>query len=154
MKKPHFLKPMLATTVETPFDSQEWIFEIKLDGFRAVAELNFKDVILYSRNLKLFNARFPHLIQDLQKLNVDAIFDGEVVALDENGISRFQNLQNQTTEDNIYFYVFDILYYQGHDLRSLNILERKAILKKILKEIFDSLSRLYRRAWKKIFPNL
>lgn len=134
MKKPHLLKPMLAKVVETPFDSKEWIFEIKLDGFRAVADLNFKEVSLYSRNLHLLNARFTHLIEDLKRLNIDAIFDGEIVALDEKGISRFQSLQNQKDENNIYYYVFDILYYQGEDLRSFDILKRKALLKKILKK--------------------
>ena len=131
--KPHHFKPMLATLVDQPFDSQEWLFEIKLDGFRAIAELNKKSVEIYSRNFQSFNERFPTLVQHLQHLNLDAILDGEIVALDEEGISHFQALQNHTTEKNIYFYVFDILYLNGEDLRTLPLIERKAILKKSLK---------------------
>lgn len=124
---------MLATLVEKPFDSKEWIFEIKWDGFRALAELSANKVELYSRNLQRFNARFPSILNDLKGLGLDAVLDGEIVALDENGVSQFQLLQNNKSEENIYFYVFDILYLDGKDLRGLPLIERKSILKGLLK---------------------
>jgi bifunctional non-homologous end joining protein LigD len=124
---------MLATLVDSPFDSREWLFEIKLDGFRAIAELNRKNVEIYSRNFHPFNDRFPNLVQHLKDFNLDAILDGEIVALDEEGVSHFQLLQNYKTEKNIYFYIFDILYLNGEDLRALPLTERKSILKKVLK---------------------
>ncbi len=127
-------KPMLASTVDKPFDSKEWLFEIKLDGFRALANLNGKKVSLYSRNFNSFNQSFPALVEELKSLNLDAVLDGEIVALDEHGISHFQALQNYKSESNIYFYVFDILYLNGKDLRDLPLLKRKAILKKVLKQ--------------------
>lgn len=132
-ERPHALKPMLCTLIDQPFDSTEWLFEIKLDGFRALAELNGKKVEIYSRNLQTFNERFPQLVQHLKALNLDAVLDGEIVALDAKGVSHFQWLQNDRTEENIYFYVFDILYLKGRDLRSLPLIERKSILKNILK---------------------
>ncbi len=124
---------MLATLVDHSFDHPDWLFEIKLDGFRAIADLNQKKVELYSRNLQLFNERFPLLVKQLQELNIDAIFDGEIVALDKKGISHFQLLQNYKTEKNIYFYVFDLLFLNGEDLRTLPLVERKSILRNILK---------------------
>jgi bifunctional non-homologous end joining protein LigD len=132
-QKPHHLKPMLATLVDHPFDSQEWLFEIKLDGFRAISELNRKSVEIYSRNFQSFNDRFPTLVQHLQNFDLDAILDGEIVALDKEGISHFQLLQNYKTEKNIYFYIFDILYLNGEDLRDHPLIERKSILKNVLK---------------------
>src|SRR5262245_6784265 len=99
------LKPMLATLVDGPFDSQEWLFEIKIDGYRAIADLNKKNAEIYSRNLRSFNDRFPNLVKHLQNLNLDAILDGEIVVLDEKGVSHFQLLQNTKTEKNVYFYV-------------------------------------------------
>lgn len=134
--KPHAIKPMLCTLIDKPFDDEGWIFELKLDGFRAVAELKGSRVELYSRNFKSFNERFPSIVTDLQRLKLDAIFDGEVVALDQKGISRFQLLQNQLSESNLplFYYVFDILYLNGKDLRKLPLIERKALLKSVLKK--------------------
>lgn len=133
-KRPHLIKPMLATLVDQPFDSKDWLFEIKWDGFRAIAELEGSEVNLYSRNLQSFNERFPLVVEHLKALKLDAVLDGEIVALDKKGISHFQDLQNNRSEANVYFYVFDILYFKGRDLRALPLIERKAILKRILKK--------------------
>lgn len=131
--KPHEVHPMLCTLVDKPFDSKDWLFEIKLDGFRAIAELDKNKVEFYSRNLQSFQGRFPELTRELKKLNLDAILDGEIVALDKKGISHFQMLQNYATEENIFYFVFDILYLNGKDLRGLPLIERKEILKSVLK---------------------
>lgn len=125
---------MMATLVKAAFDSDEWIFEIKWDGFRAIAEVNFTDIYLYSRNNLSFNTRFPTVYESLSRLGMQAIFDGEIVALDKEGKSQFQLIQNyqRTGKGNIVYYVFDLLYYNGHDLTGLPLWQRKELLKKIL----------------------
>ena len=130
------IKPMLATLVGKPFDDPNWIFEIKWDGFRAIAEVSKSRVELYSRNLLSFNERFAPIVKALQKLKLSAVLDGEVVVLDNKGKSHFQLLQNylQNKEGNLIYYVFDILFLDGKDLRKLPLLERKKILKKILRK--------------------
>jgi bifunctional non-homologous end joining protein LigD len=128
------IKPMLATLHDAPFDDPNWVFEIKWDGFRAIADCANSKVELYSRNLISFNDRFGPIVKALQKAKLNAVLDGEVVVVDDKGKSHFQLLQNyqQTGEGNIIYYVFDILFWKGNDLRKLPLIERKKILKKIL----------------------
>jgi bifunctional non-homologous end joining protein LigD len=128
------IKPMLATLAKEPFDSDQWIFEIKWDGFRALAHKT-KQVKLLSRNEKSFNARFPEIVKELQKLPGTFILDGEIVILDKQGRSHFQLLQNYPKEKigTPYYYLFDILSYKGKDLTHLPLLDRKKILKLLLK---------------------
>ena len=130
---PGFIKPMLATLVDAPFDNPEWLFEVKWDGYRALAYLD-KGVTLYSRNEKVFNF-FPTINKDLSNLNVQAVFDGEIVILDENGKSDFQLMQNyqRTKKGALYYYVFDLLFLNGQDLRAFPLIERKKKLQKLLK---------------------
>lgn len=126
------MTPMLARLASAPFDDKDWIFEIKYDGFRA---LTFKDkgVTLLSRNHKSFNDRFPDIVKALEKLPGRCILDGEIVMLDEKKRSRFQLLQNVGNQKaKAYYYIFDILSYEGKDLRSLPLLKRKAFLKTLL----------------------
>lgn len=134
-KMPHSINPMYATLVDKPFDHSDWLFEIKWDGFRAIAEVD-GDVLLYSRYHQPFNQRFPLIVEHLKKITKQAIFDGEIVALDKKGKSHFQALQNiQNThlvDTQLCYYIFDLLYYDGHDLRAMPLIERKAILKSIL----------------------
>ncbi|MGZ6276208.1 MAG: DNA polymerase ligase N-terminal domain-containing protein, partial [Syntrophales bacterium] len=87
---PPRISPMLATLIEKPFDRKGWFFEIKWDGYRAIAEIVKNNVRLYSRNDKTLNSRFPALIHALEKLPFDAVLDGEVVVLDEAGKASFQ----------------------------------------------------------------
>ncbi len=126
------IQPMLCMLIDKPFDDAEWLFEIKMDGFRAIAELNGKKVKLYSRNRQSFNERFPHIVDHLASLKLHAILDGEIAAVDDEGVSHFQMLQHYATAQHIYYFVFDILYLNGRDLRELPLIERKAILKKVL----------------------
>lgn len=128
------VKPTLAFASDKPFDSKEWLFEIKWDGYRAIAEVEDQHVKLYSRNSLSFNQRFPVIIKALQQLHVEAVFDGEIVVLDKQGKSNFQALQNyqKTGKGNLCYYIFDLLYYGGHDLRSLPLLQRKQLLKSLL----------------------
>jgi bifunctional non-homologous end joining protein LigD len=130
------LKPMLATLVDKPFDEQGWLYEIKWDGYRAVAFVNEGKVELKSRNDKSFNDKFYPVVDALKKWKVNAIVDGEVVVMNDNGISNFGNLQNWRSEadGDLYYYIFDILWLEGKDLTSVPLLDRKAILNSVLKE--------------------
>lgn len=135
-KFPRNINPMLATPIAESFDRDGWLFEIKWDGYRAIAELNKGLVHLYSRNGLSFNAKFRPIVESLKKIKHDAVLDGEVVAVDEKGISRFQLLQTyeKTAFGRLFYYVFDILYLDGRDLKKLPLIERKKILADILSD--------------------
>jgi len=134
---PHEVRPMLASSVEEPFDDPDWIFEIKLDGYRALAQIEKGKVLLYSRNNISFNKKFPAIVESLRTIGRDAVFDGEVAALDEEGHSYFQLLQNyqRTGEGNISYFIFDLLYLDGQDLRALPLLTRKQLLRNLLPDL-------------------
>lgn len=135
---PHDIHPMLAHLVEQAFDGDDWLFEVKWDGYRAIAECEEGQVRLYSRNFLSFNDKFPNIVQALAKLD-GTVLDGELVVLDAEGRSDFQLLQNYlrdpTSRQALRFYVFDMLYHQGNDLRDLPLLERKKWLKVVLKQL-------------------
>ena len=138
-----FYKPMLALATSKPFSGKDWIFEIKWDGFRAIAYIN-DYFTLKSRNAKEFKFAFPEL-EELKKLTKNVILDGEIVtmkngkvdfhSLQERGhvISRreIDRLQNQSPAKYI---IFDILEKDGKSLIDLPLIERKAILKESVKE--------------------
>ncbi|RII29117.1 MAG: hypothetical protein CXR31_04425 [Geobacter sp.] len=131
---PHNIKPMLATLAREPFDHPDWIFEMKWDGYRAVAEIRDGEVALLSRNLISLNRRFFPIVESLRKFRFEAVLDGEIVVVDDRGYPDFQLLQNYQKSGNghLLYYVFDLLHFQGHDLTSLPLIERKELLKKIL----------------------
>lgn len=131
---PHNLKPMLASLTDAAFDRSGWLFEIKWDGYRAVAEVDKKVIKLYSRNQQPFEQKFAPVAEALKLVEHQAVLDGEVVAVDGEGRSRFQLLQNyqKTGEGTLVYYVFDILYLDGHDLTKLPLIRRKQILQQIL----------------------
>lgn len=125
---------MLATLVAKPFDRAGWLFEIKWDGYRAIAEVSKRDVRLYSRQQVSFADRFGSLVQALRKLRHEAVLDGEIVVLDNRGRASFQLLQHyrKTGTGRLVYYVFDLLYLDGHDLRHLPLQQRKQLLETIL----------------------
>lgn len=133
-KLPREIKPMLATLVDKPFDDDEWLFETKWDGFRALAYIEKTEIQLLSRNQLSFNDRFPKIVEDLRNFPNQTIFDGEIVILDKQGRSQFQLIQNyqKNKNENLFYYAFDLLFYKGHDLRKLPLIERKEILKNLL----------------------
>jgi bifunctional non-homologous end joining protein LigD len=125
--------PMLATAVDKPFSNKEWIYEIKWDGYRAMAAVNYGQVELYSRNNKSFNLKFPSVYEALKDIKASAVIDGEIVALDKDGKPSFQLLQNHKDEElNLVYYVFDILYLNGKDLKELPLVQRKEYLKALI----------------------
>src|SRR5688572_27197469 len=145
-RMPATIKPMLATLVDEPFSDPDWIFETKWDGFRSVSFLKKGKAQFVSRNLLDMTPQYPELAKIGEQIKADsAILDGEIVALDENGMPRFQLLQPRHGRKNagdiarlartsrIVYYVFDLLYYNGHDLMSCTLVDRKALLEKILR---------------------
>ena len=131
---PHNIEPMLATLGNEPFDHPDWIFEVKWDGYRAIAEIREGDVSLYSRKRTSLNKKFLPIVESLHKFRFEAVLDGEIVVVDDQGHPDFQMLQNyqKSGSGHLLYYVFDLLYFQGHDLTNLPLLRRKELLKKIL----------------------
>lgn len=130
------LRPMLATLVDEAFDKPGWVYEIKWDGYRAVAFMNKGKVALKSRNDKSFNEKFYPVFEALQRWNVNAIVDGEIVVVNDKGSADFGALQNWRSEadGDLRYYVFDILWYEGRDLKALPLWERKEILERLVPE--------------------
>src|SRR5690606_852203 len=95
---PSFIPPMLATLVKDPFDDPEWTFEIKWDGYRTLAYIDQAHVALKSRNNKLFNERFYPIFEAVKAWDIQAVVDGEIVVVDERGMSAFNSLQNWRSE--------------------------------------------------------
>lgn len=127
------IQPMLATLTESAFDGDEWIFETKWDGFRMMAEVTNGAVTLYSRNGTAVTDRYTSVAESLKRIPINCVLDGELVALDKEGRSRFQLLQNALRrEATLRYYVFDCLFVDGKDIRNLPLLDRKKILKKLL----------------------
>ncbi|MEH3114846.1 DNA ligase D [Pedobacter terrae] len=131
---PTGIKPMLATLVNEPFDDPDWQYEVKWDGYRALAFLNKGKVDLLSRNNKSFNEKFYPIYDLLSDWKINAVFDGEILVLNDKGISNFGSLQNWRSEADgeLVFYVFDILWYEGKNLMELPLYQRQAILNEVL----------------------
>ena len=143
---PPIIQPMLATLVDAPFSDPDWLFETKWDGIRAVCFLSHGKARFVSRNQNDLTGQYPEL-KDIAGF-VDgrrAILDGEIVALDERGVSSFQLLQSRMGRKNkseierlvsrtrLAYYVFDLLYLDGFDLTRCALLDRKTRLEAILK---------------------
>ncbi len=133
-KFPTKIAPMLATLVDKSFDNEEWQFEVKWDGYRTIAFCNKEKVELKSRNDKSFNQKFYPIYKAVQNWNINAVIDGEVVVLDENGKSNFGDLQNWRSEADgeIYFYVFDVLWLNGMNLMEISLKERRNFLEQLI----------------------
>jgi len=124
---------MLATLTDKPFDDPEWIFETKWDGFRVIAVASPGQAVLYSRNGNDVSKRYPSICAALAAVKQAAVFDGELVALDSRGRSRFQLLQNAGRDAaRLLYCVFDLLYFGGEDLSDWPLLKRKEALAKAL----------------------
>ncbi|WP_027377854.1 DNA ligase D [Kaistella palustris] len=130
-----FIKPMLAALAPKPFSGKDWAFEIKWDGYRAVADLR-SGVQLYSRNGLSYLEKFKKITNSLKIQEHDMVLDGELVAYDSSGKPNFQLLQQIGDMPNltVVYQVFDLLWLNGHSTENLSFLQRKELLKDALKE--------------------
>ncbi|GEP89355.1 ATP-dependent DNA ligase LigD phosphoesterase module/ATP-dependent DNA ligase LigD polymerase module [Chitinophaga terrae (ex Kim and Jung 2007)] len=137
MKK--LYQPMLATLVNQPFDGEDWLFETKWDGYRAIAAVKKQKVELYSRNQKSFNDDYPDIVAALEQLDHDVVLDGEIIVLGKDKRSDFQQLQQYRTsgKGQLVYMIFDLLHLDGNELQHLTLLERKSLLKDLLSNIRD-----------------
>jgi bifunctional non-homologous end joining protein LigD len=135
-KMPVKLTPMLTTLVDKPFDAEGWTYEIKWDGYRALAFIQDGDAELKSRNDKSFNEKFYPVFEAVKTLGISAILDGEIVVINKEGLSDFGALQNWRSEadGDLFYYVFDIVWLNGKDITGLPLKERRAILKAAIPE--------------------
>ena len=133
---PATLSPMLATLVKAPPAGDDWIHEVKYDGYRMLARIDAGRVRLYSRNGNDWTDTFPDVVRDLGRLPIErAWIDGEAVVVDERGRTSFQALQNALSSPHakgVAFYAFDVLYRDGEDLRGLPLTERRNVLEAIV----------------------
>ena len=133
-KIPTGMKPMLATLVDEPFDDANWVYEVKWDGYRALGFIDKGKVELLSRNNKGFNDKFYPIHKALQAWKIDVVVDGEILVLNDKGVSNFGNLQNWRSEADgeLGYYIFDLLWYDGKNLMDLPLIKRQAILKEVI----------------------
>ncbi|WP_443938763.1 DNA ligase D [Pedobacter sp. MW01-1-1] len=127
-------QPMLAKLVKQVVDDEDWVFEEKLDGYRGIAKVEQDRVSLISRNGKDLGKAYPTLINSLEKLNIDAILDGEIVVREKNK-SNFQALQHYDPSDkkvDLRYAVFDVLQINGADVSMMALRQRKKLLEMLL----------------------
>lgn len=139
---PAFVAPQLATLVAEPPGGDDWLHEIKYDGYRAITALAGGRCRIYTRSGQDWTEKFSPIAAPLRELNVgSALLDGEIVALDQHGRSSFQRLQNALKDARISltYYVFDILELDGRDLRGEPLKRRKEILRRLLQGAPDAI---------------
>jgi ATP-dependent DNA ligase len=136
-----FIEPMKALLVPA-LPVGDWLYEIKFDGYRALAFKSGSDVQLVSRNRTSFNKVYPQLIDALKSLPAkNAIIDGEIAALDQHGKPSFQLLQayGKSKETPLIYYAFDLLELEGKDLRNRPLVERRKLLANLLQKAPDNI---------------
>lgn len=131
---PKQVQPMLCTLVEKPFNGDDWLFEIKWDGYRAIGTKQGTSLELYSRNGLDFREKYPPVAEALRALKHDVVLDGEITAIDDEGSPHFEWLQgwHANPHGHLRYFVFDILWCDGQDVRGLTLIERKKLLKRVL----------------------
>ena len=136
---PEFVPPQLATLVDKPPSGEEWLHELKFDGYRLLCHLERGHVRFWTRNENDWTAKFPGLGKAIKALPVkSAILDGEVVALDASGRASFQKLQqsiNKNAGSGLIFHIFDLIYVEGFVLTRTPLLERKRVLAELIQPL-------------------
>lgn len=150
---PATVRPMLATLSEGLTNDERYVYEVKWDGYRIIAIVKNKKVTLYSRGGNDYTAKYPLVVEALHELNRDMILDGEMVVFDDQGHPSFNAVQLYNGRRSpINYYCFDMLYLDGRDLRELPLMERKNLLRGLIKnnevvkfsESFDDGEALYK----------
>jgi bifunctional non-homologous end joining protein LigD len=139
--RPRFIEPMECRRVPKLPEGDDWIYEIKQDGYRAIALIDGSTAILYSISGQDYSAQFRAITFALKNLSQgNLVLDGEIVALDDQGRASFQELQNRrTSKQPIVFYVFDLLHHKGRDTIDLPLAERKQLLEQVAAHFSDPL---------------
>src|SRR5215510_8791897 len=130
--KAGFIEPMLLLRSDTlPDDAGRWQYELKFDGYRAIAFKTGGKVYLRSRNDNDFSRRYPAVVGGLAKLPDETVIDGEVVALDEDGRPSFNALQNHNSAGtSVFYYIFDVMVLAGRDVRAEALETRRDLLER------------------------
>jgi ATP-dependent DNA ligase len=129
-----FIEPMECLAVTKLPEGPEWLYEIKLDGYRAVAINSKGKLSLVSRNRKSFNRQYPYIIEALSDLPENTVVDGEIVALHDSGRPDFSLLQHSRSQaSRICYFIFELLFYQNRDLTRLTYIRRREIMDSALK---------------------
>jgi bifunctional non-homologous end joining protein LigD len=135
-RMPAHFKPQLATLVTSVPEGENWLHELKFDGYRALAIIRDGKVRLVSRNDNDWTARFQPVADAVARLPItNAILDGEVVSLNEQGVSSFQRLQNvlkRGDAESLVYYAFDLPYLEGYNLTETPLVDRKEVLARLL----------------------
>ena len=135
---PEFVSPQLATLEDKPPAGDEWLHELKFDGYRMLCHLNPGGVRFWSRNKKDWTHKFPHLGKAIKEFPASvAILDGEVVAVDSKGRASFQKLQQamKTGDAGFIFHVFDLIYLDGFNLTRTPLRLRKSLLESLFESV-------------------
>jgi len=137
--KAHFIEPMLLLRTDKLPEGTNWAYELKLDGYRAIAFKSGGKVHFRSRNNKDFNGRYPAIAKSLLAMPDETVIDGEVVALDESGRPSFNSLQNYGSgKTPILYYVFDVMILSGRDLVSESLVNHREVLQSRVAQSFAS----------------
>jgi DNA ligase D-like protein (predicted ligase) len=130
------MEPMYALAVQKLPQGQEWLYEVKFDGYRCLAGRDSTGVTLWSRRGNLFTNQFPHIARACERLPPGTLVDGEIVALDESGRVSFNLLQHHRSKAQaLVFYAFDVLIYRGRSVLTVPLYFRREVLRRIFEDI-------------------
>jgi DNA ligase D-like protein (predicted ligase) len=136
--KAKFIEPMLLLRTEKLPETPDWIWELKLDGYRSLAIKNGGKVQLRSRNDNDFNRRYPGIVKALASVPDETVIDGEIVALDEEGRPSFNTLQSYSAGAPLHFFIFDLLVLKGRDVMAEPLVKRRDLIEKhVLPKLAD-----------------
>ncbi|HEX5874572.1 MAG TPA: non-homologous end-joining DNA ligase [Pyrinomonadaceae bacterium] len=139
---PEFVSPQLATLVDKPPEGEQWLHELKFDGYRLICHLNGRQIRFWTRNQKDWTGKFAAVGKAVKALPLkSAILDGEIVALDPSGRASFQRLQqsiNKGSSSGLIFHIFDLIYLDGFNLTRVPLRERKGVLAELLGPVGES----------------
>lgn len=133
------VEPMLATLIEKPFNHPDWLYEVKWDGFRVISHLSKLDITLRSRKGENYTKKYLPVVEALQQLNINAILDGELIAIDASGKPNFDEVQRWNGSLPLQYYLFDIIALNGKSLIDKPLTARKDLLRKIVPKDHDIL---------------
>lgn len=131
------VKPMLATLAGHAFSDPNWLYELKYDGYRIMANVQNHSATIYSRNGHIYDEKFPKVIRSLRTIPHEILLDGEMIVVDSEGRPLFEALQNykpNNTKDQIRYMIFDLLYLNGYSTKEIKLVERKELLRALIPE--------------------